>query len=533
MNARRRLDRFWMVLTGLAMLFSGCVKVGPDYVRPQASVSPNWLEAGDERVKTDAANYRAWWETFHDPVLDRIVDRAYRENLSLKVAGVRVLEARAQLGIAVAGLYPQARQVTGSLIHNRTSERSSQAAGGPGNIQLDFREAQAGFNAAWELDFWGKFRRAVEAADASLLAAVADYDSALVSLTADAANSYIQILTFRRRLEIADENVGTQGEALQIAEARFTGGTTSERDVEQARTVLFNTQSTIPTLQARLQQAKNALGVLLGLPPGQVESVLEGASNIPVPPPHVAVGIPADLLRRRPDVWSAEQQAAAQCARIGIAKADLFPAFSLTGSFGFLSTDIGKFGLADMFSWKARTGTVGPSLQWNILNYGRIANNVRFQDARFQELMITYQNTVLKAQQEVEDSLAGYLRAQENAEFLAKGADSARRSRDLAIIQYRQGTVDFTTVLTAQQALLASQDAFASALGNICSHLIGLYRSLGGGWEIREGQDLLSPEVREAMAKRTNWGKLLSTSTHVPLYPEATRPQPTSRRPDW
>ncbi|NTU47817.1 MAG: efflux transporter outer membrane subunit [Syntrophobacteraceae bacterium] len=484
MSLRKRHDRFWPILVGSAMLLYGCMKVGPDYIRPQTSVSQNWLEVKDERVKTESAEYRAWWEAFYDPILNRIIDRAYRENLSLKIAGVRVFEARAQLGIAVGGLYPQAQQAAGSVIYSRTSERSSQAASSQGNIEFNYRQDQIGLFAAWEIDFWGKFGRAIEAADASLLAAVADYDSALVSLTADAANSYIRILTLQRRLDIARQNVETQKEALQIAEARFEGGTTSERDVEQARTVLFNTQSTIPSLEAQLSQAKNALSVLLALPPGNLESVVEGASDIPVPQPQVAVGIPADLLRRRPDVRSAELQAIAQSAQIGVAKADLLPAFSLTGSFGFLSTDVGKFGLSDMFSWKARTAAVGPSFQWNILNYGRITNNVRVQDARFQELLISYQNTVLRAQQEVEDSLAGYLRAQENAEFLARSADAAKRSLDLALIQYQQGIADFTTVLTAQQALLNSQDTFASALGNIAGSLVALYRSLGGGWQI-------------------------------------------------
>jgi NodT family efflux transporter outer membrane factor (OMF) lipoprotein len=543
-------SRFYPAAVIVIFLISGCVKVGPDYVRPPTSVSPNWLEADDNRVKTDPAEYRAWWEVFNDPVLNSIIDRAYRDNLSLKIAGVRVLQARAELGIAVGNIYPQTQQANGSLTFNRLSERAFLGAvsqsgtpqGGrsdgnddkyskkqPAGVKFSYWEDQINLNAAWEIDFWGKFRRAIESADASLRMSVADYDSALVTLTADAANNYIQIRTLQKRLDIAKRNVESQQDSVRIAEDKFKGGITTLLDVEQAKSSLFGAQSTIPTLEAQLQQTENALSLLLGLPPSSLEDILAGVSDIPSPPPQVAVGIPADLLRRRPDVRSAELQAVAQCAQIGVAKADLFPAFSLTGTFGFLSTTIGKFKLSDITSWRARQVTAGPSFQWNILNYGQITNNIRLQDAKFQELLITYQNTVLRAQQEVEDSLTGFLRAQENAEYLSLTEDAAKRSLDLAVIQYREGSTDFTTVLTAQQSLLTAQDNMASAKGNISSNLIGLYRALGGGWEIREGQDIVSPEIKEIMAKRTNWGQLLSPSTYMPLSEQG----PTIRLPDW
>jgi len=237
------------------------------------------------------------------------------------------------------------------------------------------------------------------------------------------------------------------------------------------------------------------------------------------------------LLRRRPDIRSAELQAAAQCAQIGVAKAELYPAFSLTGSFGVLSTDIGKVSLSDMFKWGSRNIQAGPSLQWNILNYGQITNNVRVQDARFQELLITYQNTVLAAQQEVEDNLIGFLKAQEQAGSLAQSATAARRALDLAIQQYRQGAVDFTTVLVAQQSLLSVQDNLAATLGNIASNLVGVYQALGGGWETREGKDLVPQDVKEEMAKRTNWGKLLAPPSYNP--PPSEEPKSNIRLPDW
>jgi len=519
--------RLYPLVLAIIFLHCGCA-VGPDFTRPPVNVSQTWLDASDERVKTEAAEYRNWWQSFNDPVLNGLIDRAYRENLSLRIAGVRVLEARAQLGIAVGGFYPQTQQAFGSLQHNRLSERSPLAVS---NSNLSYRQSEIGLLAAWEIDFWGKFRRAIESADASLLATVEDYDNTLVSLTADVANFYILIRTGEKRLRIAHENVETQKESLKIAETRFKYGTVSQLDVEQAKTVLNNTLATIPVLETQLRQAKNALSVLLGLPPSLLADELTAASEIPVSPPQVVVGIPADLLRRRPDIRSAEHRAAAQCAQIGVAKADLYPAFSLTGTFGFLSSDVGKFNLSDMFQWKSRTVQAGPSVQWNILNYGRITNNVRVQDARFEQLLTTYQNAVLKAQQEVEDALVAFLKAQERAEFLAHSVTAAKRSLDLAILQYREGTKDFTTVLIAQQALLNEQDNLASTLGSISSNLVGVYRALGGGWEIREGKDLVPREVKKEMVKRTNWGKLLAPASYNP--PPTENPKSLIRFPDW
>jgi NodT family efflux transporter outer membrane factor (OMF) lipoprotein len=300
-------------------------------------------------------------------------------------------------------------------------------------------------------------------------------------------------------------------------------------DVEQAKTVMNDTLASIPALETQLRQAKNALSVLLGQPPSDLAGILGTSSEIPVSPAEIVVGIPNDLLRRRPDVRSAEYQAAAQSAQIGVAKADLYPAFSLTGTFGFLSSDVNNFKLSDMFAWKSRTLQVGPSVQWNIFNYGRITNNVRVQDARFEQLLIAYQNAVLKAQQEVEDGLVAFLRAQERAEFLARSTASAKTSLDLAVLQYREGIKDFTTVLVAQQTLLNEQDNLAVTLGSISSNLVAVYRALGGGWEIREGEEVVPAEIKEEMGRRTPWGKLLTPAS----YPDSEEPGSLIRFPDW
>ena len=502
--------------------------VGPDFQRPQTAVSSSWLETRDPRLSTGSATYRDWWTVFNDPALDRLVEQAYRENLPLRTAGVRVLQARAQLGIAIGDFFPQTQQGIGSVQYVRTSDRGAIAAGFGG---IDYWQSQVGLQASWELDFWGKFRRTIQSADASLLSSLADYDNTLVTLTADVANSYITIRTAEERIRIARENVGTQEESLKIAEAKFKYGTVTLLDVEQARTSLLNTQATIPPLEVQLRQARDALSVLLGMPPSDLSGLLGTSSTIPVSPPQVVVGIPTDLLRRRPDIRSAELQAAAQSAQIGVAKAELFPAFSLTGSFLFLSTNLNTFSLSDMFRWGSRSVQAGPTVQWNIFNYGQITNNVRVQDAKLQALLLTYQNAVLSAQQDVEDNLTAFLRNQDRAQLLARSVTSAQTAVSLAIRQYREGITDFTTVLTAQNAVLAQQDSLASTLGSISTSLVGIYRALGGGWEIREGQDFVPPEIKAEMDRRTNWGGLLAPANYN--VPASRQPDAAPRLPDW
>ena len=512
----------------------GCFNIGPNYVRPETKVEADWLEAGDPRVKIGQAEYRNWWKAFKDPLLDQLVETAYRENLDLRQAGVRILEARAQLGVATGQLYPQTQQLTGSGERFRESSGvpiPGTSVSAPRFKGVYYWQVQLGLTGSWELDFWGKYRRNIESADASMQASIADYDNALVSLLAGVANYYTAMRTLERRLDIAHKNVESQKESLTIAQVRFEGGTTSERDVEQARTVLTSTQATIPVLQIQLRQAKNAISVLLGMPPNRLPELEKGNGKIPTPPAAVVAGIPADLLRRRPDIRAAEYNAIAQSAQIGVAKADLLPAFSLTGNFGTLSSDLGRNRLGDVVNWSNTSSSFGPAVQWNILNYGRIINLVRVQDARFQEGLINYQNTVLKAQQDVEDNLAAFLRSQEQAKALTENVEAAQKSLNLAVIQYREGITDFTTVLTAQVSLLNAEDNLANARGNIASGLVGVYRALGGGWEIREGQNFVPVETRIQMENRTNWNRLTTPPSLPPPEPDQIKPR--FRAPDW
>ena len=522
-----------------ALLLAGCALIGPDFDTPESDVSSGWMDKKDNRLsKADPAGFRDWWKAFKDPVLDRLINTAYNQNLSLRAAGIRVLAGRAQLGVAIGDFYPQSQSVEGlvwdiqlpkSGLSERlpSTNRPDSSSSNGSSLWLD----RLGPSVSWEVDLWGKFRRAIESADASMLAAVADYDSLLVSLTGDVATYYIKIRTLERRLDIAKTNVDAQRGNLKIAESKFLGGSSSRRDVEQAKTVLGGTQATIPKLDAQLRINKNALCVLLGIPPQNIEKLLGSgleASKIPVPPVQVAVGVPLDLLRRRPDIRQAAYTAQSQSAQIGVTKANLYPALSISGSFAFVSSSAQGHSLSDMFAWGNNFHRFGPAIQWNILNYGQITNQVRFADAQFQALVVEYQNQVLKAQQEVEDGLIFFLKMQDAAEYLAQSTAAAKRSLELATIQYREGMADFTTVLTAEQSLLSQQDTFASTLGDVAIGLVTVYRGMGGGWQIREGHDFIPADIREAMDQRTGWGDLLKPLT-VPSGPA----QGTVRAPEW
>ena len=525
----RRSARALASLT-IACLLGGCL-IGPSFAPPKAPLAEHWLEADDAGVETSRQEYRDWWTVFGDPLLQDLVETAYRQNLDLRMAGVRVLQSRAQLGLAIGEFYPQQQAAVGSLSYNRIPISI------PYNVVNNtYWSSFIGAQAGWEIDLWGKVRRGIESADDAFLASVADYDDVLVTLAGDVASAYVQIRTLQARLAIARENIERQRAALQVAEWRFHGGVVTKRDVYQAENVLGSTEAAVPELSIDLQEAGDALAVLLGSPPGSVDEIVRGGADIPVAPPRAAVGIPADLLRRRPDIRRAELQAAAQCSQIGVAKADLLPAFMLVGNVGTLSTNVGHASLSDLFTSKSLAYSAGPSVQWNLLNYGQITNNVRIQDARFQELLIGYQRAVLGAQQEVENALAVYLQSRQQAVFLKESADAAEGALTIAMYEYKDGTADFNVVLNAEENLFKAQDNLAVARGNIPLGLIAAYRALGGGWQLREGNDFVPAETRDEMAERTNWGTLLSPELLSPKAPGLPGPDDASPKvwaPEW
>lgn len=494
-------------LLGVLSALSGCT-VGPNFTKPEAAVPQEWRTQGDPKFSAQAEVDTQWWKSFGDPALDRLVELAYQQNLPLQIAGLRIMEARAQLGILTGQQYPQVQVATGSASAVGLSENAANVAN-VGAIDRHYLDYQLGFDAIWELDFWGKYRRGVEAGTASLLASVADYHSSVVSLTAEVARTYVVVRTFEVLIEQARENVRIQEEGLRIAESRFSNGATSELDVTQAATLLESTRATIPQLEGGLEQARNALSTLLGQPTGAVEALLAGPRQIPVAPATVAVGMPAEILRRRPDVRSAELYAAAQCARIGIAEADLYPSFSLFGTLGLEASSSGASS-GNLFSLGSLVYSFGPRIVFPFLNYGRLKNGVRVEDARFQQLLVNYRNTVLKAAQEVADALTGFINAQKAMAFQLAAVKAAQRSVELALVQYREGAVDYQRVLDAQRSLLVQQNNLTQTSSSIATNLVALYKALGGGWEVRQNQPAVPEPMQREMEKRTDWGDVLS-----------------------
>ncbi len=515
-------------LIALAFLFSGCTLVGPDYVKPTAQEPKQWLESTDPKIESKEVDFKDWWVVFSDPVLNDLIQAAYQQNLPLQIAGLRIYEARAQLGIAFGFQYPQTQQALGSAQANQISKNAPNVA----VADRYYTTYDIGLDAAWELDVWGKFRRAVQTGVASLEASIADYDDILVSLTSEVASTFIRLRTSEERLAVARQNVVIQKRSLKIADVRFKAGAVTELDVTQAKALLRSTESTIPGFETDIRQAKNALAILLGKLPGQIDAMLGGLGLIPEVPAEVAVGIPTELLRRRPDIRFAERRLAAQSAQIGFAKADLFPHFSLFGTLGFQTsdyTDGSEF--SDLFDQDSFTYNAGAGFNWDIFNYGRITNQVRVEDARFQELAVNYEDTVLRAAQEVEDAMVGFLQSQKAVFFLADAVKASKRSVDLSLIQYREGLVDYQRVLDTQRDLTTQQDNLVFTAGSVGLNLVSMYKALGGGWEIRGDKDFIPASIKEEMENRTNWGDMLSPKETE--YPPSQDVKRIFHRPDW
>ena len=488
----------------LAFLVTACAPVGPEFVKPEVELPPGWSGVGENGLEASPVKQPRWWLVFNDPVLNRLIEKAWQQNNSLEIAGLRVLEARAQLGIAQGNQYPQSQLAAGSGTYTSPANN----VGGGSN----FWQYGIGASASWEIDFWGRFRRGIESADAAYMASIAARDQALILLTAQVVNTYTVIRINQEQLRYAHENVAIQQRSYDITSVLYRNGSDSELDMQQAHTLLLSTQSTIPGFEISLKQSLNALNTLLGKPPGTIDHFLNEDYGIPVLPDVIEIGIPADLLRRRPDVRIAELNALAQNARVGLAEADLYPSFSLTGSIGLVAGGPGGTDFGDLFSSDALTFSVGPSFVWPFLNYGRIKNNVRVQDARLQQALVNYREVVIQSAREAEDAMVSFYGSQTQAEILAKTVESAKRSNELSVLRYREGFSDYQRVLDSQQSLFGTQQRMTAQRGTSVLSLVSLYTSLGGGWESQTSQPLISDESREQMQQRTNWGDLLESS---------------------
>jgi NodT family efflux transporter outer membrane factor (OMF) lipoprotein len=485
-------------------ILTACTAVGPDYVQPQAPVPEAWEPAPGAGLEATQYELIEWWEVFEDPVLDQLVDIAHGQNYTLELAGLRVLESRAQLGIAIGTQYPQQQLAAGGVTRISPSENAGQ-----GNTA--FNQYDLGGSLAWEMDFWGKFRRGIESADAALMASVANYDEAMVLVTAQVVSTYVTIRILEEQLRIARENLKLQQRSYDIAEVLYRYGQDSELDVQQSRALLLSTEATVPDLEKQLGLSQNALNTLLGQGNGFVENLIT-AGPIPIVPDQIAVGIPADLMRRRPDIRQAELQAVAQNAQVGVATADLYPSIAISGSLGVvsISRDVGGGGGSNLFDSDSVSYTAGASFTWPVLNYGRIKNNIRVQDARLQQALVAYQESVLQAAQEVDDAMVSLAGAQAQKAILVEAVEASRRSNDLSMLQYKEGFSGYQRVLDAQRSLFTQQNRLAASQGLAVQSLVALYKALGGGWEVREGRAFVDENTLTVMRERTDWGDILN-----------------------
>ncbi|MGR5140490.1 TolC family protein [Photobacterium sp. DNB23_23_1] len=520
------VSKISVCITVLSLLVtSGCTVLGPKFegVAP-ATLPTSWSTSDLEQSKNKTAR---WWQQFDDPVLNELVEKASQQNLDLEAAGLRILQARTAVGVAESFQYPQRQNVSGSVAKIYQNENT-------------FDNASLSFDAAWELDVWGRYALGVESAEATLYASIASYHDILVTITSEVARNYINYRTFQERVLLSERNIEIQRRVERITEIQYESGDVTELDVQQARTQLYNTESALPSLKIGMMQSRNAIAVLLGILPDQVMVLLdspwvdakvkvfdnkyEGTRNsrltsdydqyslIPATLP-ISTQVDAGLVLRRPDLQLAELQAHAQNSQIGIAEADLYPQFSLFGVIGLNSTvPAGNdFSFSDSLNL-----SLGPAFSWNIFQYGRVKNAIRAQDARFQETLTNYNKQVLLAVQEVTNALESYQLNQYQQKLAFRSVDASVRAYNISLTQYENGQISFERLLNSLEKMTRSEDAYAIVKGNVANQVVALYKSLGGGWEAETGRPYLNDALRSQMESRTDWGEMLD-ETQLPL----------------
>lgn len=472
-------------------------KVGPNYGRPAAIIADDWIEAESHHVQTDPIEDVFWWTRLEDPCLDQLITLASQQNLTLQSTGMRILEARAIRGVAVGSIFPQRQTFGGQYLTTLQSLNQGLALPTLSDFDLprDWQNFDGMFGLGWEIDVWGRYRRNIESATADFEMTVEDYDGILVSLLAEVATNYVQLRTYQQRLIYARANVAAQEGSLRIATVRFEAGETDKLDVTQAKSNLESTKSLIPALEIGVRQAENAICVLLGMPPQNLDQLIPDRKKpIPHVPADVNLGTPADLIRRRPDLRALERAAASASARIGVVASSLYPSFAIDGTIGVSARNWSSL-------WESNSigGTFDPRFDWKILNYGRIMNEIAAQDAVFQERAVEYQQQILNANKEVEDALIAYLKNQQQVKILLDGTNAYKESVRLATLKYKAGETDFNQVFLLQSDLTKIQDKLAQAEGSVATSLVGIYRALGSGWQIRlrEQPALAAPEMVE------------------------------------
>ena len=451
---------------------AGCTTVGPDYVPPTTAVPAAFRDVGQGGLDSGAADLRDWWRKLDDTVLDQLVARAIGDGLDLRAAMMRVDEARALRGEAVADRWPTVDARAG---YQRVGQSENTPLGG---FAENFDQYTTGVNLSWEVDLWGRVRRSIEAADADVGQRLAAARDVAVAIAAETATNYVEFRSLQQRLQIARDNQTLQEQTLALVQARFEAGLVGERDVAQATSILAATRARIPSLAISLRAAENRLAVLVGQAPGALAQDLAAVAPVPAPPANVAVGVPTDAVRQRPDVRAAERALAAETARIGVAEGDLYPRLSLLGTVGFESDKI-----ANQFDGASNVFAIGPSLTWNLFDAGRLRSRVEAQEARAQQALLAWQQTVLLALEQSENAMTAFAREQTRRDELGNAATQARRAVDLAQAQYREGLTDFQNVLDSERALVELEDQQAQSRAAVTQNLILLYRALGGGFD--------------------------------------------------
>jgi len=457
----------------VVLLLASCV-VGPDYKKPEREAPATWSEASGDKISSEPADLQSWWTAFGDPVLDSLVQRATEANLDLKIAAARVREARAAAGRSRAEKNPEI-DGTASFTRERLSENGAvPVVGDPqGNLY------SAGFDARWELDVFGGKERAVEAADADVGASIEDRRAVLVSLLGEVARSYVELRGEQREAAVVRRNIAAAQSTLDLTRSRFQGGLATELDVARAEALLANTQAPLPRAEAAARVAIHRLGVLLGVQPGDLAKELEAEAPIPVPPHRILVGLPSELLDRRPDVRRAERELAAATARTGVAMAERYPKFSISGGFGLESANASDFADAASRAW-----SIGPSVRWPLFSGGRILADIEIQDARTEQALLAYRQSMLSALEDVENSIVDYLREWDHRRAREAAATAGRKSVELADDLYRKGLTDFLDVLDAERGLYDAELELARSEAAASLSVVSLYKALGGGWKL-------------------------------------------------
>lgn len=475
----------------------GCTALLPSYEEPKPDAPAGFLNAS---VKGDAdPGLAEWWRLFGDKKLVSLVERGQVSNLDLREAAARIEEARAQRGVAVSGLFPTVDSNFNFSRRKFSTNAFAIGPGGPGGGAVGggtgggspqgfglstFNIYQAGFDSTWEIDLFGGLTRAVEAAGADIDAAIESARDVQTSLSAEIGRRYFELLSVRDRLEIAKRNIAAQEEVAEITRAKYAGGLVSGLDASQAEAQLARTRAVLPALETGSATASYRLAVLLGLPPGSLDTELAPLKELAEPPPAVPAGLPSELLRRRPDIRRAERELAASVARVGVAYSDFFPKLSFTGSIGYAAERWGSLDEGTSQFW-----SVVPGFRWPVFDAGRIASNVLVQEARAEAAAVAYSRTVLNALEEVEGSLVAYNNERKRREALAGAVQETKETVTLSSELYRQGLVDFVRVLDAQRFLFEAEDALAESEREVRTKLITLFKALGGGWEVPKEEE--------------------------------------------